>query len=110
MTYLVGTTVEADKDLASIKHKQTRDLIIDRLIELQVRPEEQGKPMRGKLAGQRSVRAAKNRYRVIYIVRTIPEDTRTDPNDEGVVTVTVIGIRKQGDKRDVYELAEKRLG
>ncbi len=29
---------------------------------------------------------------------------------EGVVTVVVVGIRKEGDKKDVYRVAGKRLG
>ena len=45
------------------------------------------------------VRAAGQRYRVVYQVALL----------EGVVTVVVVGIRKEGDRRDAYRVASKRL-
>jgi len=45
------------------------------------------------------VRAVGQRYRIIYRV----EDERV------TVLVVALGIRKQGDKKDVYELAKKLL-
>jgi mRNA interferase RelE/StbE len=52
-----------------------------------------------ELVGYRSVRAVGQRYRIIYRV----EDERV------TVLVVALGIRKQGDKKDVYELAKKLL-
>jgi mRNA interferase RelE/StbE len=108
MTYEVTTTVKAQRYLRAIKHGQTKAEIIATLLALSVEPLLQGKPLRGNLAQYRSVRAAKNRYRVIYSVAIIALPDRDQPDQEG--SVTVIGIRKEGDKRDVYELAAKRLG
>jgi mRNA interferase RelE/StbE len=110
VTFTVTNTKQADRDFKQIKHKGTRELILDCIDDLAIQPLGQGKPLSGKLAMYRSVRAAKNRYRIIYGVRVIPPENREDPNDEGTVIVTVIGIRKEGDKCDVYELAEQRLG
>jgi mRNA interferase RelE/StbE len=54
------------------------------------------------LEGYRSLRAVGQRYRIIYKV----EATKV------IVTVVTVGIRKDGDKADVYALAKKlaRLG
>ena len=51
--------------------------------------------MNGELMGYRSIRAVGQRYRIIY---------RLD-----VVFVVALGIRKEGDKANVYELAKKML-
>ncbi len=62
-------------------------------------PPLQGKPLIGELLGFRSVRAAGQRYRVLY---------RADGNSVTVVVV-LVGPRKEGDKSDVYTLAKKLL-
>ncbi|HEY6405869.1 MAG TPA: type II toxin-antitoxin system RelE/ParE family toxin, partial [Ktedonobacteraceae bacterium] len=69
---------------------------------LEYEPELQGKPLIDGLASYRSVRAVGQRYRIIY---------RVDGEQVTVLVVTV-GIRKDGDKKDVYQLAKKliRLG
>ena len=59
-------------------------------------PAKQGKPLRDDLNGYRSIAAA-GRYRIIYFVS----------EDDAIVTVVATGIRKDGDKSDVYELAAK---
>jgi mRNA interferase RelE/StbE len=65
-------------------------------------PGKQGKPLSGELAGYRRLRAAGQRYRIIYQV------------DQGRIVVVVVatGLRKEVDKRDVYALAKRliRLG
>ena len=58
-----------------------------------------GKPLIGDLKNFRSLRAAGQRYRIVYQVAV----------QAGLVIVVVIGIRKEGDKRDVYAIAGKRL-
>jgi mRNA interferase RelE/StbE len=110
VTFKLITDESAAKDLRKIKHKDTKTAILERMLELMELPLEQGKPLEGNLAMYRSVRAVKNRYRIIYGVRVILPTNRDDPSDEGTVIVTVIGIRKDGDKRDVYKIAAKRLG
>ena len=66
------------------------------------RSEKQGYSLTGELAGYRSLRAVGQRYRIIY---------RLEKN-RIVVLVVATGIRKDGDKRDIYTLAQKlvRLG
>jgi mRNA interferase RelE/StbE len=75
-------------------------VIIRRALELNHEPLSQGKLLQGGLKTYRSIRAAGQRYRVIYQVAV----------SEGAVTVVVVGIRCEGNKKDVYKLASKRLG
>ncbi|MGH8058440.1 MAG: type II toxin-antitoxin system RelE family toxin [Candidatus Entotheonellia bacterium] len=62
-------------------------------------PEQQGKPLLGELQSLRSVRVVGQRYRILYRV------------DRGKVLVLVVamGLRKEGDRRDIYALAKKLL-
>ncbi len=58
--------------------------------------------MREELIGYRSVRAVGQRYRILYQIK----------EQQVLVIVVAVGLRKEGDKKDVYELATKmaRLG
>lgn len=89
----------AENDLEAITDVRTRKAIIRKAFDLDTEPDKQGKQLSGDLSVYRVVRAAGQRYRVVYQVATL----------EGVVTVVVVGIRKEGDKRDVYRVAGKRL-
>ncbi len=100
MTFEVIFTAEVDRDLEAISDVRTRNAVIRKAFDLEHEPDKQGKQLGKDLADYRVVRAAGQRYRVIYQVATL----------EGVVTVVVVGIRKEGDKRDVYRVAGKRLG
>lgn len=62
-------------------------------------PERRGRPLVGPLAGYRSLRVAGQRYRLIYRIAA----------GEVLVWVCAVGIRKEGDRRDVYALARKLL-
>ena len=64
---------------------------------LEYEPEKQGKPLSDELAGYRSIRAVGQRYRILYTI----EDQKV------TVIVVTLGIRKEGDKKDVYEQARK---
>ena len=90
------------KLLQGISDSRIRKSIRDRIDHLAVDPEQQGKALTGELMGYRSLRASGQRYRIIYKV------------ERGTVTVYVValGIRKEGIKTDIYELARKlfRLG
>jgi mRNA interferase RelE/StbE len=92
----------AEKLLAEISDRRVRESIARRIDRLEYEPDKQGKPMRDELIGFRSIRAVGQRYRIIYKV------------DGETVTVLVValGIRKEGDKKDVYELVKRlmRLG
>lgn len=99
MTFEVIFTDEVDRDLEAITDVRTRSAVIRKALGLDTEPDKQGKPLGRDLSDYRVVRAAGQRYRVIYQVAML----------EGVVTVVVVGIRKEGDKRDAYQVASKRL-
>ena len=85
--------------LSGISDRRIQQKIRDRVNALQENPEKQGKPLLGELFGCRSVRAVGQRYRIIYRVK----------GSEVVVLVMPPGIRKEGDKKDIYALARKLL-
>ena len=74
-----------------------RSQIISKIDQLAMEPKLLGKPLVGPLKEFRSVRAAGQRYRIIYQVK-----------DETIlVLVVAVGMRKAGDKKDIYELMKK---
>ena len=85
--------------LQEITNRDIQDAIRKRIRGLVTDPEKQGKPLGGPLRGFRSVRVYHERYRVLYRV------DRT----EVVVMVVALGIRKEGDRQDIYALAQKLL-
>lgn len=99
MTYRIFLTPTAQQLLSEIPDRRIRQQISQRLDTLAHDPEQQGKPLRGELLGYRSLRTAGQRYRVIYRV------------DRGriIVIVIAVGLRKEGDRQDVYRLAEKLI-
>lgn len=98
--FTVITTRQAQADLREISDNRTYQALIRKMRSLELEPHKQGKQLGGELSAYRAVRAAGQRYRVVYQVAML----------EGMVTVVVIGIRKEGDKRDAYRVASKRLG
>ena len=58
--------------------------------------------MLGELSSFRSIRAVGQRYRIIYQMR----------GSEIIVVIVAVGIRRDGGKDDIYNLAKKliRLG
>ena len=58
-----------------------------------------GKPLLGELAGCYSLRVAAQRYRVIYTI----------VDDRMIVLVVAVGIRKAGERRDLYEIARRLI-
>src|SRR6266704_1107742 len=91
------TISEARRSLLDLPEKLAR--VPERAGQLAKSPEQQGKPLIGELNGFRSVRAAGQRYRIVYLVE----------RREVVVAIVAVGKRKEGDKRDVYVLARKLL-
>jgi mRNA interferase RelE/StbE len=85
--------------LEEIQDRRVREKIRDRIDGLVEEPEKQGKPLTGELAGFRSLRAAGQRYRIIY---------RCEEN-KVLVLVMAMGIRKEGSGKDIYALARKLL-
>jgi mRNA interferase RelE/StbE len=95
----VKFTPAAEQDLVQISDQATVVVLLRRAQALQQEPLKQGKPLRGVLKNCRSVRAAGQRYRIVYQVAV----------EAGQVVVVVIGLRKAGDKNDASVVAEKRL-
>ena len=97
MKWQILLTPTALKLLSDISDRRIREKIaavIDRLTE---DPEKQGKALLGELAGFRSIRAAQQRYRIIYQIR----------GNDVVVVIVAVGIRRDGAKDDIYNLAKK---
>lgn len=58
---------------------------------------ERGKPLLTELKKFRSIRVYGGRYRVIYKIK----------NEDNEIHIHVVGIRREGDKNDVYSIAKK---
>lgn len=71
--------------------------IIRTIEQLKDEPFLMGKPLFGPLKGFRSVRAVGQRYWIVYRIE----------GAQVVVIVVAVGIRKAGDKKDIYELMKK---
>jgi mRNA interferase RelE/StbE len=97
LTYQIVILPNALKMLSAIPDQRLQKAIIRRIDGLASEPEKQGKPLIGPLLGYRSLRTVGQRYRIIYRV------------DEGKVSVLVValGIREEGDKKDIYALAKR---
>ncbi len=98
MKYRILITDTCLRLIEKIPDKKIQRSILDRIQKLSDEPEKQGKKLVKDLAGFRSVHAA-GRYRIIYKI-----EKRT------VITyVLAAGIRKEGDKKDIYKIAKKLL-
>ena len=95
MLWQVFLTDVAEQRLLAIKDRRIRKLLHARAMKLQESPKQQGKSLGRNLAGYRSVRAVGQRYRIVYEL----DDSRHE------VWVATLGIRKEGDKADVYRIA-----
>ncbi len=81
-----------------ISDKKIQRKILDRIRNLSDEPDKQGKRLVKDLSGFRSIHVAE-RYRAIYKI-----DKQTV-----IVYVLAAGIRKEGDKKDIYKVAKKLL-
>ncbi len=97
MVYRVEITPTALEMLEAITDRRTQAAIVRRIDALAGEPGKQGGSLRGELAGFCSLRAAGQRYRVVYWI---------DEKERRVV-VYLIGIRKEGSRQDVYALAQR---
>ena len=95
--YEVRWAQTAAKLLAAIGDKRTRAIIFEKAQGLCKEPDKQGKALLYDLAGYRSLRAAGQRYRIIYKIES----------SHVVVLIVAVGIRKEKDSKDIYELARK---
>jgi mRNA interferase RelE/StbE len=96
--YSIQLTPIAGETLKKIDSK-TRSQNLAKIEHLKEGPLLLGKALTGPLKEFRSVRAAGQRYRIIYKVL----------EDKIIVIVVAVGIRKSGDKKDIYELMKKYI-
>jgi mRNA interferase RelE/StbE len=99
VSYEILLTVRASQLFEQIKDRREQEKLLLRLEKLKQEPEKQGKALTQELQGYRSIRAVGQRYRIIY---------RIDET-EVIVLVIAIGRRKEGDKRDIYEITKHLL-
>ena len=84
--------------ITKISDKKIQRTILNRIGVLSDEPNKQGKMLVKELSGFRSIHSA-GRYRIIYKV-----DNRTV-----IIYILAAGIRKQGDKKDIYKITKKLL-
>lgn len=99
--FRIRITADAASDLQAVTDRRSLRAIAARIDALATAPQQQGKALTGPLRGYRSVRAAGQRYRIVYRVSVPPEAPE--------VTVVVIGIRREGHRTDAYRVAQRRL-
>ena len=97
--YRIQLTPLALEMLAEVNDQRHREGLTNRIEKLKSEPEKQGKPLGDILKGYRSVRAVGQRYRIIYKV------------DRNLVVVLVVGVglRRQGNRSDIYATIERLL-
>jgi len=83
-----------------VTDRRVRKGLLDRADTLVAEPGRKGKALVGELAGYRSIRAVGQRYRIVYRV--------DEPS--AVVHIVAAALRRQGNRRDVYELLTRALG
>lgn len=99
MSYRILLTNTAFNSIKKIKEKRISGQIKKRIEGLKENPDLQGKALLGELKGFRSIHVSDERYRIIYKIE----------NEEVMVYIIAIGIRKQGDKHDIYSLLKKLI-
>lgn len=92
-------TATAAIELGEITDRRVRQLIFDTTKRLEHEPAKQGAPLTRELAGFRDLRAVGQRYRVLYRVE----------GGQRVVQVVAVGLRREGSRDDIYELAKRLL-
>jgi mRNA interferase RelE/StbE len=97
MEYEIEITPLALELLSKIKNRKEQEGLSKRIEQLKLEPEKQGKALSGVLKGYRSVRTLGQRYRIVY---------RVD-SEKIVVVIVGAGIRKEGDKKDIYRILNR---
>ena len=87
----------AEKQLSAISDNRIQQGIGRVIDGLEIEPEKKEKALAANLKGLRSIRAVGQRYRILYQIDT----------NQRKVLIVALGIRKEGDKIDIYALAEK---
>ena len=97
--YSIFLTSKVKKQLAEVTDQRVLSKLKQVISGLEIEPEQQGKALAGDLAGFRSIRAVGQRYRILYKVHS----------DQIEVLVVLVGLRKDGDRSDIYVLAKRLL-
>ena len=97
MIYRVLIQPVALEMLKRISDRRIQNKILERIDQLPSEPEKRGKPLTAELKGFWSLRAVGQRYRIIYRI----EKGRIE------VVVIAIGLRRENDRQDAYEIALK---
>jgi mRNA interferase RelE/StbE len=99
-TFEVYLTPTAKEMLDEIKLRDVgaHRKIVEKMKGLRNSPEKQGRALVGPLKGLRRIVAA-GRYRILYRVQ----------KEKVAVYVVATGVRREGDKRDIYEIAQKLI-
>jgi len=98
LKYEILITDTCIASIEKIPDKKIQRTILSRIEGLSDEPDKQGKMLVKELSGFRSIHAA-GRYRIIYKV-----DKQTV-----IINILAVGIRKQGDKKDIYKITRKLL-
>jgi mRNA interferase RelE/StbE len=99
MSYTVRFSLTGAQMVRDIRDLRIQDVITKRAKRLENEPNKQGSPLLFEFDGYRNVRVEKERDRIIY---------RVD-DDETIVIVAAVGIRIDGDRDDIYEVARRLL-
>ena len=97
MKWQVVITPAALEMLKGIADQRIRGQVSEAIDGLSEDPDKKGKPLLGELAGYRSIRAAAQKYRVIYKVE----------KEQVTVVILAVGRRSEGGRKDIYSLAKK---
>ena len=92
-------TSTAASQLGEVTDRRVRQPIFDSTMRLEDEPARQGAPLTRELAGFRDLRAVGQRCRVLYRVE----------ERQRVVQVVAVGLRREGSRDDIYELARRLL-
>ena len=95
LEFSIQWTEKAESLLNQIKDTTLRKRISARATRLKIEPVKQGEPLKYALSGLYSVPAAQ-RYLIIYEVNVA----------ELIVTIHAVGIHRQGDRADVYNVVK----
>lgn len=110
LRYRVRVSPTAVAQLKSHIDGSVRSTISEKIELLREYPAEIGKPLTDELMGYYRIVAA-GRYRVVYRISEDPAPGLIDdPHNKalmGLVQIACIGIRKKGDKVDVYATAAR---
>ncbi|GAB6277571.1 MAG: hypothetical protein SAMD01599839_21110 [Rectinema sp.] len=96
--YNIKLTLIAAEAIQKLDSNAQRQ-VINKIEALKQEPLLLGKPLKGPLKDYRSIRAAGQGYRIIYKII----------EEEIILIIVAIGIRKNGDKKDIYELMKKYI-